>query len=71
MKEITDGKVRSRQVAFYGIGNLVFGGSRSRQGLSLIPLITFHETESSWLTTNLVFYHSGGFNLPVWLKSLT
>jgi hypothetical protein len=32
-------------VAFYGIGNLIFGGSRSRQGLSLIPLITFHKEE--------------------------
>ncbi len=43
IKEITDGQGRLRQVAFYGIGNLVFGGSRSRQGISLIPLVTFHK----------------------------
>jgi hypothetical protein len=43
IKEITDGQGRLRQVAFYGIGNLVFGGSRSRQGLSLIPLVTFNK----------------------------
>jgi poly-gamma-glutamate synthesis protein (capsule biosynthesis protein) len=45
IKEITDGSGRLRQVAFYGIGNLIFGGSRSRQGLSLIPLVTFHKEE--------------------------
>jgi hypothetical protein len=46
IKEITDGHGRLRQVAFYGIGNLVFGGCRSRQGLSLIPLVTFHKVEN-------------------------
>jgi hypothetical protein len=45
IKEITDGQGRLRQVAFHGIGNLIFGGSRSRQGLSLIPLVTFHKVE--------------------------
>jgi poly-gamma-glutamate synthesis protein (capsule biosynthesis protein) len=45
IKEITDGQGQLQQVAFYGIGNLVFGGSRSRQGLSLIPLVTFHKIE--------------------------
>ncbi|OGP55683.1 MAG: hypothetical protein A2Y65_02940 [Deltaproteobacteria bacterium RBG_13_52_11] len=45
IKLITDGQGRLRQVAFYGIGNLVFGGCRSRQGLSLIPLITFHKED--------------------------
>jgi hypothetical protein len=45
IKEITDGQSRLRQVAFYGIGNLIFGGARSRQGLSLIPLVTFHKEE--------------------------
>jgi hypothetical protein len=45
IKEITDGQGQLQQVAFYGIGNLVFGGSRSRQGLSLIPLVTFHKVE--------------------------
>jgi hypothetical protein len=43
IKEITDGQGRLRQAAFYGIGNLIFGGARSRQGLSLIPLVTFHK----------------------------
>lgn len=46
IREITDEKRQLRQVAFYGIGNLVFGGCRSRQGLSLIPLVTFHKTET-------------------------
>jgi poly-gamma-glutamate capsule biosynthesis protein CapA/YwtB (metallophosphatase superfamily) len=32
VKEVSDRDGRLRQVAFYGIGNLVFGGSRSRQG---------------------------------------
>jgi len=41
IKEVTDKQGRLRQVAFYGIGNLVFGGCRGRQGLSLIVLITF------------------------------
>jgi len=45
IKEITDGQGRLRQVAFYGIGNLVFGGCRSRQGLSVIPLITFRKED--------------------------
>jgi hypothetical protein len=54
-KEITDGQGRLRQVAFYGIGNLVFGGSRSRQGLSLIPLITFHKAEDGkYLTSEVI-----------------
>jgi hypothetical protein len=41
IKEVIDKQGRLRQVAFYGIGNLVFGGCKSRQGLSLIALITF------------------------------
>jgi hypothetical protein len=45
IKEITDGHGRLRHVAFYGIGNLIFGGSRSRQELSLIPLVTFHKED--------------------------
>jgi poly-gamma-glutamate capsule biosynthesis protein CapA/YwtB (metallophosphatase superfamily) len=45
IKEIHDGDGRLRQVAFYGIGNLVFGGCKSRQGLSLIALITFHKED--------------------------
>ncbi len=45
IKEIHDGEGRLRQVAFYGIGNLVFGGCKGRQGLSLIALITFHKEE--------------------------
>jgi poly-gamma-glutamate capsule biosynthesis protein CapA/YwtB (metallophosphatase superfamily) len=43
--EIHDKPGRVRQVAFYGIGNLVFGGCKSRQGLSLIALVTFHKEE--------------------------
>jgi len=46
VKEIIDEHGQLRQAAFYGIGNLVFGGCRSRQGLSLIPLVTFHKTET-------------------------
>jgi hypothetical protein len=45
IKEISDGHGQLKQVAFYGIGNFVFGGSRSRQGLSLIPLVIFHKEE--------------------------
>jgi poly-gamma-glutamate capsule biosynthesis protein CapA/YwtB (metallophosphatase superfamily) len=45
IKEIHDGQGRLRQVAFYGIGNLVFGGCKGRQGLSLIALITFHKED--------------------------
>ncbi len=45
MKEIHDGQGRLRQVAFYGIGNLVFGGCKGRQGLSLITLVAFHKEE--------------------------
>ena len=45
IKEMHDGQGRLRQVAFYGIGNLVFGGCKGRQGLSLIALITFHKEE--------------------------
>jgi hypothetical protein len=45
IKEIHDGQGRLRQVAFYGIGNLVFGGCKGRQGLSLIALLTFHKEE--------------------------
>jgi len=45
MKEIHDGQGRLRQVAFYGIGNLVFGGCKGRQGLSLIALVAFHKEE--------------------------
>ncbi|MCJ7662806.1 MAG: CapA family protein [Desulfobacterales bacterium] len=43
IKEITDAQGRVRQVVFYGIGNLVFGGCKGRQGLSLIALVTFHK----------------------------
>jgi hypothetical protein len=43
IKEIADGQGRLQQVVFYGIGNLIFGGCKSRQGLSLIPLVTFHK----------------------------
>ena len=46
IKEITDEQGQLQQVAFYGIGNLIFGGCRSRQGLSLIPLVTFHKVVS-------------------------
>jgi len=46
IKEITDEQGHLRQVAFYGIGNLIFGGCRSRQGLSVMPLVTFHKTET-------------------------
>ena len=46
IKEIADEHGHVRQVAFYGIGNLIFGGCRSRQGLSLIPLVTFHKAET-------------------------
>jgi poly-gamma-glutamate capsule biosynthesis protein CapA/YwtB (metallophosphatase superfamily) len=45
IKEIHDKLGRLRQVAFYGIGNLVFGGCKGRQGLSLIALITFHKED--------------------------
>ena len=45
IKEIHDGQGRLRQVAFYGIGNLVFGGCKGRQGLSLIALVTFHKED--------------------------
>lgn len=45
IKEIHDGQGRLKQVAFYGLGNLVFGGCKGRQGLSLIALITFHKEE--------------------------
>jgi len=45
IKEITDAQGRVRQVAFYGIGNLVFGGCKGRQGLSLIALVTFHKED--------------------------
>lgn len=45
IKEIHDGQGRLRQVAFYGIGNLVFGGCKGKQGLSLIALVTFHKED--------------------------
>jgi hypothetical protein len=45
IKEIHDGHGRLRQAAFYGIGNLVFGGCKGRQGLSLIALVTFHKED--------------------------
>jgi hypothetical protein len=45
IKEIHDRLGRLRQVAFYGIGNLVFGGCKGRQGLSLIALVNFHKEE--------------------------
>jgi poly-gamma-glutamate capsule biosynthesis protein CapA/YwtB (metallophosphatase superfamily) len=45
MKEIHDKQGRLRQAAFYGIGNLVFGGCKGRQGLSLIALVTFHKED--------------------------
>jgi poly-gamma-glutamate synthesis protein (capsule biosynthesis protein) len=47
IKKITDEQGRLQQVAFYGIGNLIFGGCKSRQGLSLIPLVTFHKEDGS------------------------
>lgn len=46
IKKIIDEHGHLKQAAFYGIGNLIFGGCRSRQGLSLIPLVTFHKTET-------------------------
>jgi hypothetical protein len=46
IKEIIDEHGHVRQAAFYGIGNLIFGGCRSRQGVSLISLVTFHKTET-------------------------
>ena len=45
LKEIHDKLGRLRQAAFYGIGNLVFGGCKGKQGRSLIALITFHKEE--------------------------
>ena len=45
IQEITDGQGRLRQVAFYGLGNLVFGGHKTKQSLSLIALLSFHKIE--------------------------
>ena len=47
VKEVIDNNGHVRQIAFYGIGNFVFGGSRSRQGISLLPLVTFHKEENA------------------------
>lgn len=41
IKEVTDGQGTLKQVAFYGLGNLIFGGSRTSRSPGLIPLITF------------------------------
>jgi hypothetical protein len=47
IKEIHDEQGRLRQAVFYGIGNLVFGGCKGRQGLSLIALVTFHKEDGA------------------------
>lgn len=55
IKEIKDQKGRVRQIAFYGIGNFLFGGCRRRQGLSIIPLVTFQKGEDGRYLTYQAF----------------
>jgi len=43
VKEIRDTNNNLRQIAFYGLGNLVFGGRQSFQAESMITTVTLHK----------------------------
>lgn len=43
IKEIRDSDDRLKQIAFYGLGNLIFGGRQSFQAESLIATVTLHK----------------------------
>lgn len=44
VKEIRNADSRLQQIAFYGLGNLIFGGRQSFQSESMIATVTLHKT---------------------------
>ncbi len=47
VREIKDGDGNLKQIAFYGLGNLIFGGRQSFQAESMIATVTLHKSLGS------------------------
>jgi len=72
IREIEDNEQQLRQVAFYCLGNLIFGGRQGRQAISMLATVTLYKTEDDG---NYLTYITKSFNpnpdttfVPVFVK---